>query len=215
MPEIYTLRTPENYNYHRNSYTQPKATHYSKSNNDQHTPSSISPMYNETTSVRRRPELYHLRFDKNDTNISNYRSSPVFIDHKRKSPVLYQPSYLQKPEMYYISAQPEYNNNIYEQSPLKTTNIQWDSPTQNKITTYMITTSNEGNISPYIIHTSSSSIQSAKKKQLVTFADNNNGKYDLSNRERQYSRVYYDTSPHSKASESIQRSMNKFRFNGN
>lgn len=162
MPEVHTLRAPENFNYtndrrsrpvntknNQNSYGQKPEMYYLRSSNDKQTPS------------------YDLLKPPSSTiyGNSNHRPSTVSINKKRKSPIPYQPLHGQKPEMYYLTTGGKKTPEYSRQSP-STNNTQQkpksngilthpNSPSQNKVTTYMITASNQENILPYIPRTPS------------------------------------------------------------
>jgi hypothetical protein len=187
MSEVYTLRAPENFNYnndyrsspvsiknYRNSYDQKPKMDYLTLNYRKQTSSddllkaSLSPIYKNSNSSRIRPEFYHLKGRENDPENSNYGISPVLANEKRKSSISYQLLHGQKPEMYYLntvdektsdnSRQSPSTNDIRQKSKLNGILIHSNSPYSKKVTTYMITASNEDHFLPDISRTSSSPV---------------------------------------------------------
>ncbi len=125
MPEVYTLRAPENFNYTNNGrLSSTKVQNYD-----------------------RKPEMYHIKSNERKitptNNLlkpspspiyghSNHRTTPVSANTKRKSPTLHR----QKPK----------SNDIL---------IHPNSPSPKKVTTYMITATNEDHFLPHISRTPS------------------------------------------------------------
>ncbi|CAF2712271.1 unnamed protein product [Rotaria sp. Silwood2] len=222
MAEIYTLQTPENLNYsydrrlssasiknnsrsslisEENSYEQRPQMYYLRLNDGQQKSSydqqklSSSSIDGNFRSSSIQPELYHLKVEGNDIANSNYRSSSVMINAKRKSSIPYQSLNEQKPEVYYISAEDKnpslYNrrspfpNNIHQQNNLNEAIIHSNSSSEGKIITYMIKTPKEDEFQSPIQRTPSSRIRRSKKKPIVScdMDDDDNGEKGLSNKQ--------------------------------
>ncbi|CAF1180656.1 unnamed protein product [Adineta ricciae] len=160
-------------------------------------------------SARFRPELYHLNTEDADAKICTCRSPPELISKKRKSSV----SCEARAEMYYISTESRKTPGIVDddkQGLYRTANYHQlkstafltppDSPTDKKVITYTLIKSNENKFLSSFSPTPSPPLQPIKKEQAVTLtAVNTNNATML---------------PRSKALESFQRSMKKYRFYG-
>lgn len=155
MPELYTLRAPKNFN---------------STNN-----------HRSTTAVvqnNRKPEMYYLKSNDHKRTPtydllkpvtlpihSNHRVAPVPANTKRKSPILYQPVQSQKAEMYHLDTRrkktPEYDRqspsaiSIHQKSKSNGILPHPNSSFPKKVTTYMITSSNEDHFLPHITRTPS------------------------------------------------------------
>jgi hypothetical protein len=174
MAEVYTLRAPENFGNSYNHRPLPVIVN--------HNPNLLSPYSN---SNEQGPKTYYLRseYDKQmsfikpvkppsprvqhksdypkDSGNNTHRLSPVLSTEKRKSPIQHQPSYEQKPEMYYLKVEDgktsqydrksPYTNNDRQQRKL---NSAITHSAQRQITMYMITALKREN-PPYIQRTSS------------------------------------------------------------
>ncbi|CAF1243339.1 unnamed protein product [Adineta ricciae] len=163
----------------------------------------------DVNSARFRPELYHLSTEDADAKICTCRSSPELISKKRKSSVSCEAG----AEMYYISTESRkipgtvdddkqglYRTANYQQLKSTAFSTPPDSPTDKKVITYTLIKSNENKFSSSFSPTPSPPLQPIKKKQAVTLtAVNTNNATML---------------PRSKALESLQRSMKKYRFYG-
>lgn len=155
MPEIYTLRAPEHFNYNNIRRSSPVKVknnqkpemHHLKPNDDRRTPSSN----------RLKPYV-----SPRNTK-SNNRPSTVVLNKQRKSPVTYQALHERKPEMYHLST-PKYSRqspsvqDTRQKSKSNGALIHSTSPSQNKVTTYMITAPNDDHFLPNISHTPSPSV---------------------------------------------------------
>ena len=188
------LLSPTNSNDNLNMYRRNPEMFYITSN-DYKQNSSVTSFCADSNS---QPKLYHFETIENDTENSNYLSSP-----NPYSPLPYE----QKADMYYLTIENEQmqSPDIHQQPKVTGIMKQPTSPYQTRITTYMIAASNRDNFIPPIPSPPIS--RRHKKKPVVKFKtvdDNVSNDQD-----------YYDPLPKSKASESIRRSMNKYRFNGN
>jgi hypothetical protein len=163
--------------------------------NDYKQNSSVTSIYEDSNS---QPEFYHFETIENDTENSNYLSSP-----NPYSPLPYE----QKADMYYLTTENEQMQSPDIPQQPKVTGIMKHptSPNQTRITTYMITASNRDDFIPHIPSPPVS--RRRKKKHVVKFEIVDDNVYN--------DQDYYNSLSKSKASESIRRSMNKYRFNGN
>ncbi|UJR31218.1 hypothetical protein I4U23_018722 [Adineta vaga] len=239
MPEMYSFQSAENRNSYseehhsiptnvenpRNSSNQKIEVYYLEASNEKQIlsynslkPTSLPTTQQDSNSSWHGPELYHFNIKNTDVEVGTCRASPELISKKRKSSI----SYKTITEMYYLSTdnrkipdnddndrQLSYRTNDYQQ--LKSTRYLTppDSPSEKKVTLYTLTNSNENHFPPNIPHTPSPPLQPFNKKQLVTFATT-----DKSNMSTAV-RYTPSSSSRSKALESIQRSMNKYRFHVN
>jgi hypothetical protein len=160
MVEIHTRRAQDNFDYDRlssagsiddngNVYRQNQGMFYLKSNDDQ-LQSSLTPSFENSYSSQHRPEFYHLKVEDNDTEYSNYPSSPV----------PYHSSSERKAEMYYLTVESNetQSNDIPQQPKLNGIMKHPPSPYRKKITTYMIAASNGDDFPAYIPRTPSPSV---------------------------------------------------------
>ncbi|CAF1411998.1 unnamed protein product [Rotaria sp. Silwood1] len=221
----------------QNLYERKPQVYYLRVNDDQQTLSynqrklSSSSIDRNFHSSSIQPELYHLKIAENDIENSNDRSSSVMSNENRKPSIPYQSLNEQKPEVYYISTgdgkiseynrQSSFPNNVHQQNNLNNTVIHSNQSSERKITTYMITTSKKDEFQSSIQRTSSPPIRPNKKKLTVSFDfDDDNDKYDLSNKQDDLpigphdisTNIRYVPLSQSNVTDSILRSMNRYRF---
>jgi hypothetical protein len=171
MPEIFTLQNGENNN---DGYQFPRTpnndryTSMSYENSNRETPGVYAieanndnmdePPYSSGMKSRAMPELYHLKEGEYDNNINTPRSPSSVTNNNRVSPMPYQNSSGQGPEMYYIRLgdenriqspstkdnydQPKFNDN-YENPTFNDNITDSDYPNQEKATMYMLTADGE------------------------------------------------------------------------
>jgi hypothetical protein len=162
MPEVYTLRAPENFNYSNDRRSTPANT-----KNNQKSYGQKAEMYDLRSSNDKQTPSYDLLKPPSSTiyGNSNHRPSTVSINKKRKSPIRYQPLQEQKPETYHLTTGSKKTPEYSRQSPSKNDTHQKpkpngililpNSPSQKKATTHMVTTSNRENILTYTPRTPS------------------------------------------------------------
>jgi hypothetical protein len=166
MPEVYNLPTPENF----------------KSSNNHRSKTII--VQND-----RKAEMYHLRSNEHKRtptyDLLKPVSSPIpattSVNTKRKLPMLAQPVHRQKAEMYHFDTRrkktSEYNRqtsstiSIHQKPKSNGVLTQSNSPSRQKVTTYMITASNEDHFLPPIIRAPSPVVSRIyrKAKKIYSF----------------------------------------------
>jgi hypothetical protein len=144
MPEVYTLRAPENFNNNNNRRSSSVSIKNIRNNYDQNSEMKYLRLPSSSIVLRSPSSPIHRN--------SNSRLSTATINTKRKSPISYKPLHEQKTEMYYLNTEgkkpPEYTkplpskNDTQQKPKLNGILVNRKSP-QKKITTYMVAGSNE------------------------------------------------------------------------
>ncbi|CAF3375744.1 unnamed protein product [Rotaria socialis] len=212
MAQVSTIAGSENL---KNNYHQNTTMYYLRLNEDRRATSHDqcdlpeSSIGEEPNSFLTQPELYHVKAEEN--NIENSISHASSIPYESLG---HQP----KPEVYYITLRHENIAEYNRQSPVanNTVNdhrIHPNNSSEGTVTAYMIATVKEDDSES----NSLPPIRPRKKKHTVSFnlADKND-KYDRNDfpigPQDVTTNFRYTPLSQSKASESIRRSMNKYRF---
>ncbi|CAF0870738.1 unnamed protein product [Rotaria sordida] len=192
--------------------------------------SSSPPIENSYPSSSNGPELYHLKNVENDNEIHNRRSSSAFSNNNRVSPMPLQDSTGRKSEMYYLKTlddnirqTPPIHNNNYEKPTFNDDRMIYDDHNQQKVTVYVLKATEQENLPlSHIQRTPSPIVLTNRSEPVSNKTVSYSDRVDGLNKRNQYPAVL-TTVPttvrhvplsHSKASQSIQRSMMKYRFNG-